>query len=217
MGPDRWTARRIGARRLIIWRAAARAVIKRDLTIVTSGIMNSSIDKSMVVFPFPSSLGRGRLAWRTMSSWPVCSAMLPTYWFTPASSRVSITAVCAFPAARRNLFGQDFKWRPRAAGQKDSRTFGRELLCDCSPNGAAGAENNGVLILQRVSIHGVLHCAMTRALTISLLPNNKRPAVIAIFASIGLTCAAGLWPAARSGVHFRCNDVCRGQNGTAFL
>jgi hypothetical protein len=38
---------------LIIERAAARAVIKRDRTIVASGTMNSSIGMSTAIFPFP--------------------------------------------------------------------------------------------------------------------------------------------------------------------
>jgi hypothetical protein len=38
---------------LITWRAAARAVIKRDLTIVASSTMNSSTGKSTAFLPFP--------------------------------------------------------------------------------------------------------------------------------------------------------------------
>ena len=55
---------------LIIWRAAAREVTKRDLTIVASGTMNSSIGKSTAFFPFPYSLARGPAASRVMSILP---------------------------------------------------------------------------------------------------------------------------------------------------
>src|SRR5499427_7592926 len=41
---------------LIIWRAAARAVMKRDLTIVVRGTMNSSTGRSTAILVLPYSL-----------------------------------------------------------------------------------------------------------------------------------------------------------------
>src|SRR5215469_681122 len=56
---------------LIMWRAAARPVIKRDLTIVASGTMNSSTGKSTAFLPFPYSLARGPVTSRMMSILPL--------------------------------------------------------------------------------------------------------------------------------------------------
>jgi hypothetical protein len=62
-----------------------------------------------------------------------------------------------FVATRCDLFGHGFQSGLRPAGQKKARAFRRELLCDRGSNGASGTEDNGILVLQMASIHGVLH------------------------------------------------------------
>ena len=78
-----------------MWRAAARAVMKRDFTTVVSAVMNSSIGNSTAFFVFPYSLARGPVASTTISILLVCFTMLSMQALTAASSRASITAMCA--------------------------------------------------------------------------------------------------------------------------
>src|SRR5262249_9426999 len=58
-----------------------------------------------------------------------------------------------FAAARCDLLGHGFQAGLRPAGQKDAHAFRCELLCNRSADGASGAENDGILVLQNASIH----------------------------------------------------------------
>ena len=62
----------------VIRRAAARAVTNCDLTIVVSGVMNSSTVSPMAFLPLPYSCGDGPTALKTMSTPPASFATAST-------------------------------------------------------------------------------------------------------------------------------------------
>src|SRR5215831_14595168 len=142
-------------RALVIWRAAARAVIKRDLTMVVSGSMNSSTGRSTanlaVLFgeragEIDEDIDFARLL-HDIANELVDGSVI---------GAVDCNSVC--PAARsRNFFCDCFNGRLRPARQKDFGSLHRKLFSDRGADRASSAEYDRVLSLEnRFAIHVIL-------------------------------------------------------------
>lgn len=131
--------------------------MKFDRSTVFTGVMNSSVVRSIAFLPLAYSLTRGPIALNSISRLPVSSTTDVTKESIAAGSSASSTGAWATPPPSLICFATNSMLAAARPCEKDFGALRREFLRDRRTYRAATAGHDGVLaIQQKVSGHRLL-------------------------------------------------------------